>query len=406
MIQNLLVLPNQLFHKIEELEVKNIIFYEAEEYFTKYNFNKKKLLLHRASMKNFSYNLKSNSNKINYYNYKKSLEDIIGNLDRLTIFDPINKNIKEKIIRICEEEKIELYFLENPNFLTSQKENADYFKENAFFQHEYYQMQRKRLNILVDSEQKPMGGKWSFDSKNRKKFPKNINIPKKPTFENDFIEEAKEYVKNNFSDNPGNLNNFFYPVNRKEAKKLLNNFIKNKLNNFGKYQDGFEKDIVIGFHSLISSSLNIGLLSPEEVVNEVLNYYEKNELPIESVEGFIRQIIGWREYVRALYDLQSENMEKSNYFDHNRDFPEKFYKGKSGINVLDDSINKALDYGYCHHIERLMVLGNFFLLTELDKDQVFNWFMEMALMLSILNKMNKDKLNKHIKIADKYLEVI
>ena len=180
MIQNLLVLPNQLFHKIEELEVKNIIFYEAEEYFTKYNFNKKKLLLHRASMKNFSYNLKSNSNKINYYNYKNSLKKIISEFESLTIFDPINKNIKEKLIRICEEEKIELYFLENPNFLTSQKENADYFKENAFFQHKYYQMQRKRLNILLDSEQKPLGGKWSFDSKNRKKFPKNIDIPEQP----------------------------------------------------------------------------------------------------------------------------------------------------------------------------------------------------------------------------------
>jgi len=351
MIQNLLVLPNQLFHKIEELEVKNIIFYEAEEYFTKYNFNKKKLLLHRVSMKNFSYNL-SNNAKIDYYNYKNSL------------------------------------------------------KENNFYQHKYYQMQRKRLNILLDSEQKPLGGKWSFDSKNRKKFPKNIDIPEQPNYKNNYVKEAKEYIANEFPDNPGNLNIFFYPVNRKEAKKLLNNFIKNKLNNFGKYQDGFEKDIVIGFHSLISSSLNIGLLSQEEVVNEVLNYYEKNELPKESVEGFIRQIIGWREYVRALYDLQSENMEKSNYFNHNRDFPEKFYKGKSGIKVLDDSITKALDYGYCHHIERLMVLGNFFLLTELDKDQVFNWFMEMALMLSILNKMNKDKLNKHIKIADKYLEVI
>ena len=478
MIQNLLILPNQLFQQIENLEIKNIIFYEAKEYFSKYNFNKKKLILHRASMKNFSHNLKSKFKNIYYYNYKSNLKEVIGDYNSITIYDPINKNIKKKLINICEEEKIKLNFLENPNFLTSQKENADYFKKNDFFQHKYYQMQRKRLNILVDSEKKPIGGKWSFDSKNRKKFPKNIDIPKQPNFENDFIEEAKKYVANNFEDNPGNLKKFFYPVNRKDAKILLSNFIENKLNNFGKYQDAFEKNIVIGFHSLISSSLNIGLLNPEEVVKEVLDYYENNDLPIASVEGFIRQIIGWREYVRALYDLQSENMEKSNYFNHNRDFSVKFYKAESDIEVLDDTINKTLDYAYCHHIERLMVLGNFFLLTELDKDQVFTWFMEMfidayewvmyanvygmsqysypemmtkpyisssnyilkmshynkgewskvwdglywrfisknrekfsdnsrmSLMLSILDRMNKDKLKKHKKIAENYLSKI
>ena len=478
MIQNLLILPNQLFQQIENLEIKNIIFYEAKEYFSKYNFNKKKLVLHRASMKNFSYNLKTKFKNIYYYNYKSNLKEIISDYNSITIYDPINKNIKKKLINICEEEKIKLNFLENPNFLTSQKENADYFKENDFFQHKYYQMQRKRLNILVDSEKKPIEGKWSFDSKNRKKFPKNMVISKQPNFENDFIEEAKKYVANNFEVNPGNLKNFFYPVNRKDAKILLSNFIENKLNNFGKYQDAFEKNIVIGFHSLISSSLNIGLLNPKEVVKEVLDYYENNDLPIASVEGFIRQIIGWREYVRALYDLQSENMEKSNYFNHNRDFPVKFYKAESDIEVLDDTINKTLDYAYCHHIERLMVLGNFFLLTELDKDQVFTWFMEMfidayewvmfanvygmsqysypemmtkpyisssnyilkmshynkgewskvwdglywrfisknrdkfsdnprmSLMLSILDRMNKDKLKKHKEIAENYLSKI
>lgn len=379
MIKNLLVFPNQLFLEIENMEIENLILYEAEEYFTKYNYNQKKILLHRASMQNFYSDLKDklSQTEIEYFNFKADLKEIVGDFNNLTIFDPINKDIKNKIKKITAKEKIELTILESPNFLTTAEQNADYFKENKFFQHKYYQMQRKRLNILLDENNKPLGGKWSFDSKNRKKFPKNIEIPDLPEFENKILKEAKQYTAENFADNPGDLDNFIYPVNRKEAQVLLADFIKNKLDYFGKYQDGFEKDIVFGFHSIISSSLNIGLLNPEEVVEAVLDYYQNNEIEIASVEGFIRQIIGWREYVRALYDLESDKMLASDFFNHKRDFPKEFYLAESGIEVLDDSIKKAVDYAYTHHIERLMVLGNFFLLTELDKDQVFKWFMEI-----------------------------
>jgi len=379
MKKNLLILPNQLFQEVENMEIENIIFYEAAEYFTKYSYNQKKLLLHRASMQNFFYELKDKLKKteLNYYDYQSELKDIIKNLNLLTIFDPVNKDIKNRIRETAAEAEVELTILESPNFLTTQSQNAQYFAENNYFQHKYYQMQRKRLNILVDSEKKPVGGKWSFDSKNRKKFPKKIEVPQLPEFNNDYLEEAKKYVRDNFAANPGNLKDFFYPLNRKEALELLDNFIENKLENFGSYQDAFEADVVFGFHSVISSSLNIGLLKPEEVLEKIVNYYRKNKIELASVEGFIRQIIGWREYVRALYDLESENMEKSDFFGHQRKFPEKFYQAESGIKVLDDSINKALDYGYTHHIERLMVLGNFFLLCELDKDRVFKWFMEM-----------------------------
>ncbi len=378
-MKNLLILPNQLFQKIKTMELEKIILYEAAEYFTKYNYNQKKIVLHRASMQDFYHELKENLKKteINYFDYTAELKEIIKNFETLTIFDPINKDIKNRIKETAAAEKIELTILESPNFLTFTELNAEYFEENNFFQHKYYQMQRKRLKILLDEKDKPLGGKWSFDSKNRKKFPKDIEIPELPQFENDYLDQAKQYTAENFADNPGNLDDFIYPVNRREAKELLDNFVENKLEHFGKYQDGFEKEIVFGFHSLISSSLNIGLLNPAEVIEAVVDYYHNNQIEIASVEGFIRQIIGWREYVRALYQLESEKMRKSDFFNHNRDFPEEFYQAESGIEVLDDSIKKAADCAYTHHIERLMVLGNFFLLTELDKDQVFKWFMEM-----------------------------
>lgn len=311
MIKNLLVLPNQLFNQIKEMEVKNIILYEAEEYFTKYNYNQKKLLLNRASMKNFYEELKkTNKAEISYIEYKTGLKDFMTKLDSLTVFDPINKGLKNKIKKTAASGKTELKILENPNFLTSPEQNAEFFKDHNFFQHRYYQMQRKRLEILIDSKQKPVGGKWSFDSKNRKKFPKDIKIPPLPEFDNKELGAAKKYIAKNFEKNPGNLDNFFYPISRKDAKKLLADFLQNKFKNFGKYQDAFEKDIVVGFHSLISSSLNIGLLNPDEVIETVLDYYHDNEIELASVEGFIRQIIGWREYVKAIYELESEALKK------------------------------------------------------------------------------------------------
>ena len=480
MRKNFLILPNQLFAEIKEMEIDNLIIYEAKKYFTDYKYNKKKLLLHRASMKNFQQEVKSEFGELNvsYYEYVTDLEKIIKDLNSLCLFDPINQELKTEIKEIADQYGVELEILESPNFLTSRAKNKEYFADNKFFQHKYYQMQRKRLDILIDKDDKPVGGKWSFDSKNRKKFPKDIKIPGLPDFNNNFIDEAKKYVEDNFAENPGSLEDFAYPVSRGDAEKLLADFLENKLEKFGDYQDGFEKEIVFGFHSLISSSLNIGLLDPAEVVSEVLDYYHENEdkLPLSNVEGFIRQIIGWREYVRALYDLESENMIESNYFGHDRKLPASFYQAKTGIEPVDDSIKKAVDYGYCHHIERLMVLGNFFLLNELDKDQVFNWFMEifidtyewvmfaniygmsqysypemmtkpyisssnyilkmshyqkgdwaeiwdglywrfidknrdkfsnnprMGLMLSLLDRMSSDKLEKHIEIADNYLK--
>ena len=477
--KNLLILPNQLFAEVKEMEIDNLIIYEARKYFTDYKYNQKKLLLHRASMKNFQQKIETAlpGTAVRYYEYEASFEEIFRDLDSLTLFDPINQEVRVEIKEIADSYGINLDILESPNFLTTRAENAEYFADNKFFQHKYYQIQRKRLGILIDEENKPVGGKWSFDSKNRKKFPKDVEIPGLPDFNNKFLAEAKEYVAENFADNPGNLEDFVYPVSREEARELFTDFLENKLENFGDYQDGFEKEIVFGFHSLISSSLNIGLLDPAEVIDEVLNYYHKNEnsLPLSSVEGFIRQVIGWREYVRALYDLEYKNLVESDYFGHSRDFTDSFYYGETGIEPVDDSIRKAVNYGYCHHIERLMVLGNFFLLNELNKDQVFTWFMEvfidayewvmaaniygmsqysypemmtkpyisssnyilkmshyqegdwaevwdglywrfldknrdkfsdnprMGLMLSILDRMNQAKLNKHLEIADNYL---
>lgn len=382
MIKNLLVLPNQLFiEEIKKLELERIYLYEHPEFFTKYNYNKKKIILHRASMKSFYSQLKDELNdeiEINYLDFTEDLGDIFKEVASIKLYDPVNKTIRFEIVKLAFDNNLKLKIMESPNFLTSIDFNIKYFEENDYYHFEYYKMQRKRLGVLIDEKGNPEGGHWSFDSENRKKFPVDIEIPALPFFNSDILGDAKVYVENNFVNNPGNLDNFIYPINNNQAEKLFDHFLKNRLNNFGPYQDAIEENIEIGFHSLISSSLNIGLISPEMVVNKTLNYYRNSDdLSTASVEGFIRQIIGWREYVRALYEIKGEEMMKSNFWEHKASFPEEFYQASTNIKVLDNALKKANNLAYCHHIERLMILGNFFLLLEINKDEVYKWFMEM-----------------------------
>ena len=378
MVKNLLVLPNQLFvSKIAKLDIDRIYLYEHPAFFTKFKYNKKKLLLHRATMKNFYEELKEDFEVV-YLDYQENLTDCFAEINNIKLFDPVNKEIRKEIVNLAFSSSLKLKIMESPNFLTTMEKNNQYFKENDYFHQEYYKMQRKRLNILLDNDNNPEGGKWSFDSKNRKKFPKQIDIPKTPKFNNKFISEAADYVENNFKDNPGNTENFNYPTDRKEAEALLNNFLEKKLDDFGDYQDAFDEDIDIGFHSLISSSLNIGLISPEKIVEKTLKFYKNNpDTALNSVEGFIRQIIGWREYIRALYELEGDKMFESNFWAHQQKLNEKFYRAETGIKPVDDCLDKADKTAYCHHIERLMVLGNIFMLSEINPQEVYSWFMEM-----------------------------
>jgi deoxyribodipyrimidine photolyase-related protein len=241
----------------------------------------------------------------------------------------------------------------------------------------FYIAQRKRLKILVDGE-KPIGGKWSFDPENRKKMPKGLDIPAWPSPEsNPFIEEAKRYVEKHFPRNPGNVENFFYPVTHEESERWLKGFLREKLHFFGDYQDAIVKEEPFLFHSVLTPMLNIGLLTPDQIIKETLTYSEEHPIPLNALEGFIRQIIGWREFMRAVYVLRGEEERTTNFFQHKRKLPKSFYNGQTGLPPVDTVIHRLLQHAYAHHIERLMVLGNIMLLCEIDPDEVYRWFMEL-----------------------------
>jgi deoxyribodipyrimidine photolyase-related protein len=277
-------------------------------------------------------------------------------------------------------EQVKLIEYETPMFLNSKDELNAYFKtKKHYFQTDFYTQQRKKRQILLDSDFKPVGGKWTYDTENRLKYPKD-KIPPKVEFpkENEFVKEAENYIKANFNNNYGNLESkFSYPTTYAESREWLNQFLKTRFREFGEYEDALVANEQILHHSLLTPMMNVGLITPSEIIETTLDFAAKNDIPLNSLEGFIRQIIGWREFIRGVYEVAGTRERTMNFWGFTRKIPETFWTGETGILPIDITIKKVLETGYCHHIERLMVIGNFMLLCEFDPDEVYRWFMEL-----------------------------
>lgn len=317
-MSGLLIFPNQLFEKILDMgsDFDEVFLVEHPRFFTDFDFNKKKLILHRASMQYFLEEL----DKIfdtNYICYDEDFSSYLFGND-FKLFDPVDHKLKSDLNSLGDDLGIGFEFLGSPGFVSDMGWNESVLEDVGFRHLEYYKEQRRRLDVLMDGDD-PVGGKWSFDPENREKMPVDEDPPEIPVFSNSYVEEAKDYVVENFRENPGNPHNFVFPVSHGDAELLLDDFLRNRLDKFGPFQDAIDEDLKFGYHSLLSSSLNSGLITPMEVVDRTLDYYQDNEgdLEIRSVEGFIRQIIGWCEYVRALYELKEEKMRNSNFWEHN-----------------------------------------------------------------------------------------
>ncbi|MDC1184928.1 cryptochrome/photolyase family protein [Alphaproteobacteria bacterium] len=216
------------------------------------------------------------------------------------------------------------------------------------------------------------------DEENRKKIPNNIPDPLLPKFKDDpILEDIKKMVNDLFHNHPGDTKNYWLGTSRKDALKALDLFIKDKINNFGDYEDAVRKHSPFLFHSVLSPYLNLGLITPKDVIKKVLDANKIKEIPINSLEGFIRQLIGWREFMRGIYHNFNERLEKTNFFNHQRKLSEDWYNGTTGIDPIDDAINDVNRYGYAHHIIRLMHLSNVMTLSQLHPKEIYKWFMEM-----------------------------
>ena len=299
---------------------------------------------------------------------------------KLMVADPTDFILEKRLQRISHKIKVEIEVLPNPGFLNSREQNIDYRAgKKRWFMADFYKFQRRRLNILMDDDE-PIGGRWSFDEDNRKKVPKELlsEVPAILKLKYDPIDhEAVQYVHDRFPDNPGQLEQLYYPTSRADAKKWLRHFLKHRFGQFGIYEDAIVRGESWLWHSVLTPALNVGLLTPDEVVKAALAHAKKHETLLNSVEGFIRQVIGWREFIRATYQDLGVSMRTTNHWNHTRSIPFSFYNGTTGIEPIDDTIGRILKTGYCHHIERLMVLGGFMFLCEFDPDEIYRWFMEM-----------------------------
>ena len=377
-----LIFPHQLFKKHPALLQKRLVFLlEHPRFFSEFFFHKQKLMLHRASMKWYQDYLKSNGHTTAYIQHSDThgLERVlaqyqVNQLDCATLDDTPLEN---KLKKFCAQQSIRVNFLEGPAFLSSLSWLGDTLGDSDhYLMNSFYIAQRKNLNILM-AHGKPSGGKWSFDKENRQKLTQQIRIPEHTLIpENEYVAEARIYVETFFKKHPGKTMQFCWPTNHAQANRALTDFLHTRLRNFGPYQDAIDTKNHFLFHSLLSSSLNCGLLTPEHVITSTLEYAREYHIPINSLEGFIRQIIGWREFVRGIYLIKGEEQRKKNFFNHTHSLSESFWNGTTGIAPLDSTINNVIDTAYAHHIERLMVLGNFMLLTQTDPHSAYTWFME------------------------------
>jgi deoxyribodipyrimidine photolyase-related protein len=391
-----LVFPHQLYDQ-SKIGIGGGDFYiiESDLFFLQYQFHKQKLLFHRASMKFYAQQLTQKKYKCHYINAKDPNARIAAlvntlkskGVQKIKLYDPCDYLLDQQLKKTSKQHGIELTYMPSPNFLNNLPASTELLgNKKTYFQTSFYTEQRKQRKILIESDGSPVGGQWSFDAENRKKIPKNTAIPSIHFFEsNEYIEEAKQYVKANFKNNPGKLDapfnaakkDVYYPVTHVEARKAMNAFIAEKLEHFGIYEDAMVVAEKTLFHSVLSPLINAGLIQPDEFLTALLEAYQKSKAPINSIEGIVRQIIGWREFVQLTYRKIGSQQRTKNFWDFTKKMPQSFYNGTTGIDPIDISIKKLLESGYNHHIERLMVLGNFMLLCEIEPDAVYQWFMEM-----------------------------
>ena len=383
-----IIFPHQLFPQHPAVQ-KGRLVYLVEEWllFRQYNFHKQKLVLHRSSMQQYYQYLLQQKIDVQYIDCNHPWSDVrkliahcgANKNTEIHVADVADNWLLKRIETACKKYSIKIVQKTTPNFLNTLNDVKPFFdKKKKYFQTAFYTDQRVKRNLLVDAVGLPIGGQWTFDADNRARYPKNEKPPAiQFAATNKFKEEAKEYVAKYFPDNYGSIENIIYPDNYETAEKWLDDFLLNRFKNFGIYEDAIVANENILHHSVLTPMLNIGLLSPQQIIDKALQAAAKNNIPLNSLEGFIRQIIGWREFIRIVYEREGCKQRIKNYWGFDRKIPSVFWEGNTGILPVDNVIKKVLKTGYSHHIERLMVMGNFMLLCEFDPNEVYRWFMEM-----------------------------
>lgn len=384
-----LVFPHHLFKQHPALQQgRAVVMVEEYLFWRQYRFHKQKLAFHRASMQFYRLYLEQQGYAVLYLNATNELSNLRLLLPHLAAqgithvhcCEPSDNWLQKRLTNGAAACGITPILYSSPLFLNTLPDLAAFFKDRKrYSQTDFYIHQRKTRGILLMPDGKPIGGKWSFDAENRQKYPKNkvppaVNLPPP----NPFHTEACAYVEQFFAHHYGSLSpHWRYPCTFDESEQWLTHFLQHRFAEFGVYEDAIVQQEHFLHHSVLTPMLNVGLLTPQQVLQTTLNFAEEQPVPLNSLEGFVRQIIGWREFIRAMYEQTGTYARNRNYWGFTRKIPPAFWQGNTGIFPIDAVVNKVLKTAYCHHIERLMVLGNFMLLCEFNPNEVYRWFMEL-----------------------------
>ena len=342
-----------------------------------------------AAMQAFAKDLKTSNHNViyiqlndnnNLQSFDKNLESLISQ-HQFTHFEyqlPDEFRVDLMLKKLCESLSIDTTAVDSEHFFTTRTELGDFFEgKKTFIMENFYRAMRKKHHVLMEGDN-PINGQWNFDSENRKKLPKNHKPTAPLVFNNDVAAIANEIAQTNI-ETIGNIDvkNFVWPINRAQSLELLDFFVEECLPLFGSYQDAMMPNEWSLYHARISFSMNIKMISPQEVIEKATSEWRKRPAEIEynQLEGFVRQIIGWREYMRGIYWLKMPEYANLNFFDNQGELPEWYWTGETKMNCLKDAIHQTLDYGYAHHIQRLMITGNFALLAGVHPDAIGAWYL-------------------------------
>ncbi|MGB5418581.1 cryptochrome/photolyase family protein, partial [Algibacter sp.] len=342
-----------------------------------------------AAMRQFSEDLKTKNHnviylKINDENNKQSLTKNLSfliqenNIEKFEYLFPDEYRLDKQLNDFCSELSIKSEVYSTEHFLTKRSDLKNFFEgKKQYLMENFYRDMRKKHDILIVANQ-PEGGKWNYDKSNRNKWKGDVDIPKYKLFKNDVSEIIEDLGETDINTiGHFKTKTFPYPITRAQALEQLKYFCETLLIHFGDYQDAMHTDEDYLFHSRLSFAMNLKLISAKDVVSTVINYYRKvgDTIHISQVEGFIRQVIGWREYMRGMYWAFMPEYNQENKLDNHNKLADFFWTGNTKMNCLKHAITNALDNGYSHHIQRLMITGNYALLTQTHPDDVDNWYL-------------------------------
>ena len=386
-----LLFGDQLSHSLSSLtdiDAANdvVLLCEVRKEATRVRHHKKKIAFIFSAMRHFDAELQAAGIRTRYIQYDApdnagsftgEVERAIAalNPDQLVVTEPSEYAVLEEVRSWQARLPIPVEVRDDDRFLCSKANFADWANGRKQLRMEFFYREMRRTHgILLDGDQ-PTGGQWNYDSENRKPPKSGLDIPETYLSEPDSItQEVLELVEREFSDHFGDLEPFHFAVTASQAQQALDQFIRERLTNFGDYQDAMLQNEPWMYHSHLSFYINCGLLNPLDCIQKAEQAYRTGRVPLNAAEGFIRQLLGWREYVRGLYWLKMPDYASENHLQAKRPLPEFYWNAATRMNCLRQCVLETKENAYAHHIQRLMVLGNFALLAGLDPEAVNEWF--------------------------------